>query len=108
MSERRNLSPFGWLLAFVMYCVQASVLMKFLVEHTGNKWYWCGLAFYILLAIGVIVVACDLSACARKDEAVSKVWNISIACILIFVISVAFIFFKVAKKLEQADGLSYA
>ena len=106
MSKRRNLSPFGWLLAFVMYCVQAWVLMKFLVEHTGNKWYWCGLAFYILLAIGVIVVACDLNGCARKAEDVSKVWVIWIVYILIFTGSVAFIFFKVAEKLEQSDWLS--
>ena len=82
--------------------------MKFLVVHTGNKWYWCGLAFYILLAIRVIVVACHLNGCARKYEAVSKVWNIWFAYILIFVISVALMFFKVAKKLEQSDRLSYA
>ncbi|CAB4046007.1 Hypothetical predicted protein [Paramuricea clavata] len=68
MSPRPNLSPFGWLVAFLMYAVQALVLMKFLVEHTGNRWYWIGLAFYVILVFVVIGVAGDLNGCARKDE----------------------------------------
>jgi hypothetical protein len=89
-----------------MYAVQALILMKFLVEHTGNRWYWIGLAFYVILVFVAIAVAGDLNGCARKDEDVSKVWAIWLAYIVIFTTSVALIFFQVAEKLEQSHWLS--
>ena len=106
MSERRNLTPIGWLVALVMYCVQAWVLMKFLVEHTGNKLYWFGSVLHLAFVFRVIVVACDLNGCARKDEKVSKVWRIWLQYIFIFTTSVGLIFYKVVEKLDQSHWLS--
>ena len=74
MPKGRNLTPIGWLVALVMYCVQAGVLMKFLIEHTGNKSYWFGSVLHLVFVFRVIAVASELNGCARKDEKVSKVW----------------------------------
>ena len=63
----------------------AWVLMKFLVEHTGNKWYWSGVAFHLLFVPVVIAVASVLNGCARKDEEVSKVWCIWLTYIIYLV-----------------------
>ena len=106
MSKGRNLTPIGWLVALLMYCVQAWVLMKFLVEHTGNKWYWSGVAFHLLFVLVVIAVASELNGCARKDEEVLKVWRIWLTYIIYFTISVGLIFYKVAEKLDQSHWLS--
>jgi hypothetical protein len=110
MSQRPDLAPFGWFVASVMYFVQSWVLMKFLLEHTGNSfYYWTAIGLTglcILLGFVVLAVACDLKGCARKDEDVSKVWAIWLAYIVIFTTSVALIFFQVAEKLEQSHWLS--
>ena len=106
MSKGRKGTPIGWLVVFLIYCVQAWVLMKFLVEHTGNKWYWSGVAFHLFFILVVIAVASDLNGCARKDEEVSKVWGIWLAYTFMFTTSVGLIFSKVAEKLDQSHWLS--
>ena len=106
MPKRRNLTAVGWLVALFMYSVQAWVLIEFLVKHTGNNLYWFWSVFHLFFVFGVIVVACDLNGCARKDEKVSKVWCIWLIYIITFTTSVGLIFYKVVEKLDQSHWLS--
>jgi hypothetical protein len=106
MDERSDcLVPLGWFVTVVMYVVQACILMKFLEEHTTTEshLYWIGVGIYLAFALAVFIVLCkSFNGYAQDDKEVWWVrgfWFVYI----IYMISVAIIFGKVAHKLDKSE-----
>ncbi|XP_028399888.1 uncharacterized protein LOC114523224 [Dendronephthya gigantea] len=106
MAERSKcLVPLGWFVAFAIYIVQACILMKFLEVHTttNSNLYWIGVGIYLLFALIVFMVLRKTKGYAEDDEGVRYVWGFWLVYILLYMISVAIIFGKVADKLDRFE-----
>ncbi|CAB4028045.1 Hypothetical predicted protein [Paramuricea clavata] len=99
------LVPCGWLVAFTMYIVQACIFMKFMEQHTStaSKVYWIGAGVYLAFAVAVLIVVCLSKGYAETDNQVWLVWGFWFIYILLYMISVAMIFGKVAHKLKESE-----
>ncbi len=107
MVQRSNcLVPLGWFVALAMYVVQACILMKFLEVHTttNSHLYWIGVGVFLLFALVVLVVVkCKIKGYAQDDEKVQWVWRLWFVYIVLYIISIAIIFGKVAHKLDKSE-----
>ena len=99
MSRSKCLIGVGLFAYFVLYFVQASILVNFMADHI-NKFLW----FYVVSFLpSILLLVYYLRKCsyADDDDKLSTVWLIWATYIPAFLVAVAVIFSKVVHHLDS-------
>ncbi|CAB4000260.1 Hypothetical predicted protein [Paramuricea clavata] len=99
----------GWLLTFALYVVQACILLILVEKHHDIGAFATCIVLFLLVAVAVVIFFIFLRKrelwYASEDKDIRFVWAIWGIYIVVFTITVAVIFCKVAEKLTKDQDL---